>query len=146
MKKLAIGLMACWALVQAGAEELQWLTDLPKAQAKAKAESKLVLMDFTGSDWCPWCIKLNKEVFSKPEFIEYAKKNLVTVEVDFPRTKTQTAEQKKANQALQEKYKIEGYPTVVVLNSEGKKVGELGYQPGGPKAFIEELDKLKKKG
>lgn len=146
MKRIVIGLMACWALVQAGAEELQWMTDLPKAQAKAKAENKLVLMDFTGSDWCPWCIKLNKEVFSKPEFIEYAKKNLVTVEVDFPRTKTQTPEQKKANQALQEKYKIEGYPTVVVLNSEGKKVGELGYQPGGPKPFVEELDKLKKKG
>lgn len=136
--------MVCWALVQAGAEELQWMTDLPKAQEKAKAENKLVLMDFTGSDWCPWCIKLNKEVFSQPEFVAYAKKNLVPVEVDFPRNKQQSAEQKEANQKLQEKYKIEGYPTVIVLDSQGKKVGELGYEPGGPKAFIAQLEKLKK--
>lgn len=145
MKKIAVGLFACCALMQAGAEELQWLTDLPKAQQQAKTENKLVLMDFTGSDWCGWCIKLKNEVFSKPEFIEYAKKNLVPVEVDFPRTKKQAPELKKANQELQKKYSIQGYPTIVVLDGEGKKVGELGYQPGGPKAFIAELDKLKKK-
>jgi thioredoxin-related protein len=145
MKKIAVGLVACWALLQAGAAELQWMTDLPKAQAKAKAENKLVMIDFTGSDWCGWCIKLNKEVFSKPEFAEYANKNLVPVEIDFPRKKEQSADLKKANQELQKKYKVEGYPTVIVLNAEGKKVGELGYQPGGPKAFIEELEKLKKK-
>jgi len=144
MKKIAVGLIACWALLQAGAGELQWLTDLPKAQEKAKAEHKLVMLDFTGSDWCGWCIKLNKEVFSKPEFAEYAAKNLVPVEVDFPSKKQQTAEQKKANQALQKKYKIEGYPTIIVLDGEGKKIGELGYQPGGPKAFIEAVEKLKK--
>ena len=145
MKTMAIGALACWALLQASAGELTWLTDLAKAQAKAKSENKLVLMDFTGSDWCPWCIKLNKEVFSTTEFQEYAGKNLVAVEVDFPRTKAQTAELKKANKELQEKYKIEGYPTVIVLNSDGKKIGELGYQPGGPKPFIAELEKLKEK-
>jgi thioredoxin-related protein len=145
MKKIAIGLLACWTMLQAGAAELNWLTDLPKAQAKAKSENKLVMLDFTGSDWCGWCIKLNKEVFSKPEFAEYADKNLVLVEVDFPRAKKQSAELKKANKALQDKYKVEGYPTIIVLNGEGKKVGELGYQPGGPKAFIAELDKLKNK-
>ena len=145
MKKIAIGLIAGLALLQAGAEDLNWMTDLPKAQAKAKTENKLVLMDFTGSDWCGWCIKLHKEVFSKPEFSEYAKKNLVLLEVDFPRSKEQSAELKRANQALQGKYKIEGYPTIIVLNGEGKKVGELGYMAGGPTAFIAELEKLKKK-
>jgi protein disulfide-isomerase len=143
MRKIAIGILACGALLQAAAAELDWMTDLPKAQAKAKSESKLVMLDFTGSDWCGWCIKLHKEVFSQPEFADYAKKNLVLVEVDFPRSKPQSAEQKKANAALQDKYKVEGYPTIVVLNGEGKKVGELGYQPGGPKAFIAELNKLK---
>jgi len=69
---------------------------------------------------------------------------LVLVEVDFPRAKKQSAELKKANQALQEKYKIEGYPTIIVLDSAGKKIGETGYVEGGPKAFIAELDKLKK--
>lgn len=145
MKRVAIGLIAGWALLQAGAAELPWTTDLPKAQAKAKTEHKLVMMDFTGSDWCGWCMKLNKEVFSKPEFVEYANKNLVPVEIDFPRRKEQSAELKKANQALQRKYGIEGYPTIIVLNGDGKKVGELGYQPGGPKAFIAALEKLKTK-
>jgi thioredoxin-related protein len=144
MKKIAISILVCGALLQAAAAELNWLTDLPKAQAQAKTEKKLVMLDFTGSDWCGWCIKLHKEVFSQPEFADYAKKNLVLVEVDFPRSKPQSAELKKANAALQDKYKVEGYPTIIVLNGEGKKVGELGYQPGGPKAFIAELDKLKK--
>ena len=141
MKKLALGLVAALVLFKAGAEELQWMTDLPKAQAKAKAENKLVMLDFTGSDWCGWCIKLNKEVFSKPEFSEYSKKNLVLVEVDFPRQKQQSAEQKKANQELQKKYNIEGYPTIIVLDGNGKKVAETGYVAGGPKAFLADLDK-----
>lgn len=144
MKKFAIGLAAVCMLLQIRAEDLQWMTDLPKAQAQAKSEKKLVMLDFTGSDWCGWCIKLHNEVFSKPEFSEYAKKNLVLVEVDFPQRKQQSAQLKKANTALQEKYKIEGYPTIIVLDGEGKQVGQLGYQPGGPKAFIAELDKLKK--
>ena len=139
-----MALIAGLALASASAAELPWLTDLPKAQAQAKQDKKLVMLDFTGSDWCGWCIKLNKEVFSTPEFAEYAKKNVVLVEVDFPRAKKQSDEQKKANEALQQKYKIEGYPTIIVLNSEGKQVGQLGYMPGGPKAFIAELDKLKK--
>lgn len=121
-----------------------WETDYAKAQAQAKAENKLLLLDFTGSDWCGWCIKLNKEVFSQPKFKEYAAKNLVLVEVDFPNNKPQSAELKKQNNELQNKYKIEGYPTIVVLNGDGKKVGELGYTPGGPDAFLAELNKIKK--
>jgi thioredoxin-related protein len=145
MKRLVFALLASFAAVQLQAAELNWMTDLPKAQAQAKKENKLVMLDFTGSDWCGWCIKLNKEVFSKPEFAAYAKTNLVLVEVDFPRSKTQSAALKKANEALGEKYGIEGYPTIIVLNGEGKKVGKLGYMPGGPKAFTAELDKLKSK-
>ena len=144
MKKILVSLCAGLALMKAGAEELQWLTDVPKAVEKAKAENKLVMLDFTGSDWCGWCIKLHKEVFSQSEFADYAKKNLVLVEVDFPRRKEQSAELKKANQALQEKYKIEGYPTLILLNKDGKQVGQLRYMPGGPKPFVTELDKVKK--
>ena len=145
MKKNAIGLIAGLALLQAGADELQWKTDLPKAQAQAKQENKLVMLDFTGSDWCGWCIKLNREVFSKAEFAKFAKENLVLVEVDFPRTKKQTEEQKRANAALAEKYKIQGYPTIVVLNGDGKKLGDLGYMPSA-KDFIAKLADLKKQG
>src|SRR5882757_7852900 len=122
-----------------------WGDNYEKAAAQAKAEKKLLLLDFTGSDWCGWCIKLNKEVFSQAEFKEYAEKNLVLLEVDFPQTKPQAANVKAQNARLQTKYKIEGYPTIVVLNPEGKKVGELGYQPGGPAAFTAKLDALKGK-
>ena len=144
MKEFAVGLVAALALFRAGAEDLQWLTDVPKAQAKAKAEKKMVMLDFTGSDWCGWCIKLNREVFSKPEFAKYAKDNLILVEVDFPRQKKQTEEQKKANQALQQKYQIQGYPTIIVLDGEGKQSGQTGYKPS-PQEFIGDLEKMKKK-
>jgi protein disulfide-isomerase len=144
MKILAAALLAVWALIPAGAAEVKWSTDVPAAVTKAKAEKKLVMLDFTGSDWCGWCIKLNKEIFSQPEFVEYAQKNIVAVELDFPRKKEQTAELKKANKELQKKYEIKGYPTIVVLNGEGKEIGRLGYMEGGPKAFIKELEKLKK--
>src|SRR6478672_10698476 len=124
MKRLVVGLIAAATLFRAGAEELQWLTDLPKAEAQAKAEKKMVMLDFTGSDWCGWCIKLNKEVFSQPDFAKYAKDNLVLVEVDFPHEKKQTEEVKKANQVLLEKYKVDSFPTIIVLNSDGEKIGE----------------------
>jgi thioredoxin-related protein len=138
--------LALCALLQAGAAEVNWLTDLPKAQAQAKKENKQVLMDFTGSDWCGWCIKFNKEVLSTPEFAAYAAKNLVLLEVDFPRRKEQSAELKKANKGLGSKYKVGGYPTFVVLDKDGKEVGrQEGYAPGGPKAFIAKLDGFKAK-
>ena len=147
MKKIAVGLIACWALLQAGAEEAQWLTDLPKAQAQAKKENKLVLMDFNGSDWCPPCKALRKTVFSAPDFAAYAKKSLVLVDVDFPRHTTQPAELKKTNQALSEKFTIEVFPTVIVLDGEGKQLKKIaGYDGKSAKEFIAELDKIKKNG
>ena len=145
MRRIVIGLLAALALVQAGAAELEWLTDLPQAQAKAKTEKKMVLLDFTGSDWCIWCVRLKEEIFSKPEFTEYVKKNLVLVEVDFPRKKQMSEQQKKANRALADEYGVKGYPTLIVLDGDGKKAGELGYMRGGPKPFIAELEKLKSK-
>ena len=146
MKKLILGLLTGWMALQAGLAEVQWITDLPSAQKKAKEEKKLVLMDFTGSDWCGWCIKLNKEVFSTKEFADYAKDNLVLVELDFPNKKQQSAELKKANQALKEKYGANGFPTIVILNSEGKQVWkQVGYMPGGPTAWIAKLNEAKKK-
>jgi thioredoxin-related protein len=146
MKKIVIGLLASIALAQAWAGESEWLTDFAKAQAQAKAEKKMVLMDFTGSDWCGWCIKFKKETLDTQAFKDYAAKNLVLLEVDFPRSKSQSAELKKANAALAKKYGIDGYPTFVVLNSEGKEVGrQEGYEPGGPSAFIAKLEGFKKK-
>jgi thioredoxin-related protein len=124
--------------------ELNWLTDYDAAKSKAKSDNKLVLLDFTGSDWCGWCKRLNAEVFSKPEFQDYATKNLVLVELDFPRYKQQSDGVKKQNQHLASEFQIEGFPTVIVLNAAGEKVGELGYMQGGAEAFIAALEKLRK--
>jgi protein disulfide-isomerase len=121
-----------------------WLTNYAEAQQEAKSQHKLLLMDFTGSDWCGWCIMLDKEVFSKPEFKEYASKNLVLFEADFPRRKEIPEETMAQNQRLAQKYQIQGFPTIVVLDSSGKELAQLGYVRGGPAAFIAQLEKLPK--
>ena len=145
MKKILITMLAATVFWQVNAAESTWLTDLPKAEAQAKAENKIVLMDFTGSDWCGWCIKFKKEVLDTPEFQEYAAKNVVLVEVDFPNKKEQSADLKKANKALEKQYKVNGFPTLVVLDKNGKEIGrQVGYAKGGPKAFIEKLEGFKK--
>src|SRR5436309_1639194 len=92
-----------------------WTEDLSKAQEKAKTEKKLVLLDFTGSDWCGWCMKLDEEVFSTPKFQEYAGKHIVLVQVDFPHTKQLSPEVKAQNDKLAKEHKIQGYPTIIVL-------------------------------
>jgi protein disulfide-isomerase len=125
--------------------EETWQTDVKTAQEQAKSSNKLVFLDFTGSDWCGYCIRLNKDILSQPEFKEYANKNLVLVEVDFPRSKPQSPDLRKQNQLLAMQYHIEGFPTIVVLNGSGKKVWQFeGYFPGGPDAFIAELEKARK--
>ena len=125
--------------------EEAWLTDYKKAQDEAKANHKLLLLNFTGSDWCGWCIKLDKDVFSKPEFKQYASKNLVLLTIDFPRVKQQPAEVKRQNQGLASQYQVSGFPTIVVLNGDGRKVWEYpGYFPDGASAFIAELEKARK--
>ncbi|MBE0543125.1 MAG: thioredoxin family protein [Verrucomicrobia bacterium] len=145
MKRIAIALLSTLALLQVSAAEGEWLTDLAKAKQKAKAESKMILMDFTGSDWCPPCKALHKNVLSSKEFTEYAKKNLVLVEVDFPRSKAQSAELKKANKALATQFGIKAYPTIVVLDSNGKELSKKsGYGGEKPGAFIAGIQALKK--
>jgi len=124
--------------------ESSWVTDYKKAQEDAKAGKKLMLLEFTGSDWCGWCMKLDKEVFSTPEFQNYASKNLILVKLDFPRRRPQTEALKKQNEQLAQKYGIQGFPTIIVLNGQGEKVGELGYMEGGPSPFLAKLETLPK--
>jgi protein disulfide-isomerase len=103
------------------------------------------LLDFTGSDWCVWCIKFDNDVLSKPAFAAYAKTNLLMVMLDFPQAKKQSEALKKTNQELQGKFKVDGFPTYVALNSDGKEIGrQVGYLDGGPEAFIAELEKFRK--
>ncbi len=122
-----------------------WQTDYKKAQEEAKTNKKLLLVDFTGSDWCGYCIRLDREILSKSQLKDYANKNLVLLEVDFPRAKQQSRTLKEQNQRLAEEYQIEGFPTILVLNGEGSKVWRYdGYFPDGPDAFIAALEKLRK--
>jgi thioredoxin-related protein len=129
-------LLAAAPALRAG---LEWTTDYKAALTRAEAEGKGVFLNFTGSDWCGWCFKLKAEVFDKPEFEAFAKANLVLVEVDFPRRKAQSDELKKQNQSLQALHRIQGYPTLVLLNGKGQQIGNYGYMPGGPGALIGQI-------
>ncbi|NNJ71089.1 MAG: thioredoxin family protein [Kiritimatiellales bacterium] len=120
-----------------------WETDFDKAKAKAKAENKHILIDFSGSDWCGWCIKLDKEVFQKQDFKDYAKEKLVLMLADFPRDKSgQSKALQKQNESLSKEFNVRGFPTVFILGPDGKTVGKTGYQAGGPKAYVEHIKKI----
>ena len=122
-----------------------WQTDFSAALSQAAKENKPVLLDFTGSDWCTWCIKLDKETFSQAAFKEYAAKNLVLVELDFPNNKMQSEAVIQQNQSLQQKYGVEGFPTLILLDPKGKEIGrKVGYVPGGPKGFIDWIQSAEK--
>ena len=120
-------------------DNLNWEENLETALQKAKAENKAVLVNFTGSDWCQWCIKLSDEVFSKSEFEDYAEDNLILVRLDFPRSIEQSAQTKAYNNQLAQRYGVQGFPTVLLFNSQGKMVLQTGYQPGGPVSYVEHL-------
>ena len=117
-----------------------WMTDFQAAQQLAEKENKILLVDFSGSDWCGWCIKLDKEVFSQDAFKKYAEKNLVLVLIDFPRNKWQTPAQKEANNALAKKYGVRGFPTVLLLKPDGSVIVKTGYRRGGARAYVKFLE------
>jgi thioredoxin-related protein len=120
-----------------------WQTDYDQALATAKQTNKYVLLDFTGSDWCGPCIQMRKAIFSKPAFMEYARKNLILVEVDFPVHKQLPENRVKQNDHLKHQYEVDrsGYPTVVLLGPNGKILGRLegygGERPAEMIAWIE---------
>ena len=120
----------------------EWETDFEKASKDAAKSGSYLLLDFSGSDWCGWCVRLEKEVFSKPEFKEFAKKNLVCVLLDFPRSKAQSKELKEQNTGLARKFEIRGYPTVLILAPDGSLVARTGYQQGGPAKYVQHLKGL----
>jgi len=120
-------------------DSLDWKTNLEDAVQIAKEENKAVLINFTGSDWCKWCFKLNDEVFSQAEFEKYAQENLVLVKLDFPRSIPQTNETKYYNQSLAQKYGIQGFPTILILDSTGKLLAKTGYQQGGAVNYVNHI-------
>jgi protein disulfide-isomerase len=120
----------------------EWLTDYETALKKAKDLNRPILLDFTGSDWCGGCIKLKKEVFDTPEFKKYASENLILVELDFPMRKPQPPALKSQNRKLQAQFSIQGYPTIVLLDTTGKEIGRTGYRPGGGASYVKHLQEL----
>lgn len=138
MKKISILLLSIFLLLSCADDKI-WHTNLEKAIEVAEKENKPILLQFSGSDWCKWCIKLNEEVMFKKEFLDYAKENIILVNLDFPRSIQQTVEIKAYNRALANKYGIKGYPTVLLLDKSGNVVKQTGYQPGGPAAYIQHI-------
>lgn len=119
-------------------EKTAWLTNYPAALELAAKEKRPVLVDFTGSDWCGWCIRLDKETFSQAAFLKFAEKNLVLLKIDLPQSKPQSAEEKAQNEELVKKFNVEGFPTIVLLGADGKEIARQGgYLPGGPAAMID---------
>lgn len=115
-----------------------WQTNYKAALEQSAKESRPVLINFTGSDWCGWCIKMQKDTFSQQAFKDFAEKNLILLELDFPKGKPQSADLQAQNDELQKKYGVRGFPTLVLLNSKGKEVARNpGYLAGGPSALIE---------
>lgn len=120
-----------------------WSDDLDKALEKAKAEKKSVLVEFTGSDWCPPCIAMRKNVFSKKEFVDAASKKFILVELDFPKGNEALS---KKNEPMAQKYKIEGFPTVILLDSTGKEFTRFfASEHPSVEAFLKHLDQALEK-
>ncbi len=127
------------------AQSAQWTTDYSKALAQAKTENKVVLLDFTGSDWCGWCMKMKADTLDQPQFKHYAAKNLVLVELDFPHQKTLPEPLKQQNHELAKQFQVHGYPCFVLVDATGKELGRQGgYLEGGPAAFIAKLNTFHK--
>jgi thioredoxin-related protein len=152
MKKILITLLLVIGSYAVEAQELVWNNNLNKAMEISKKTKKPLLLFFTGSDWCGWCIRLQTEVFKKPEFVTWAKDNVVLVELDFPRRTALSAELTAQNNELQQFFAVQGYPTVWFVNAtsvDGKvnfdKLGSTGYLAGGPSAWLDVANGIIKK-
>ena len=141
---VAAAIMAGACALQAGEGSPGWITDFEAAKKQATELKRPILADFSGSDWCGWCIRLDKEVFSQKAFQAYAATNLVLFLADFPARKPQPETLAAQNKKLAEQYRIEGYPTVLLLDASGKELARTGYQRGGAEAYVEHVKGLLK--
>jgi thioredoxin-related protein len=149
MKKILITALLVIGSMAVEAQELTWETNLEKASQVSLKTKKPLLLFFTGSDWCGWCIRLQNEVLKKPEFAAWAKENVVLVELDFPRRTPQLPEIQKQNMELQQIFEVRGYPTIWLANptkKDGKtnleKLGSTGYVAGGPEKWLETANQI----
>lgn len=142
--KLKLVVILIFFQIALSAQELTWHTDINKAIELSLKENKTLFLFFTGSDWCGWCIRLQNEVFKKPEFVQWAQKNVILVELDYPKRKKLEAQLTQQNLELQNMFGVRGYPTVWFANPEKKKdksinlqqLGKTGYVAGGPDKWL----------
>jgi protein disulfide-isomerase len=149
MKKTLILLFFVLGSMAVQAQEQVWYSDMQKAVEASKKTNKPLMLFFTGSDWCGWCMRLQKEVFKTPEFTQWAKDNVILVELDFPRRSPQQPEIQQQNQQLAQFFQITGYPTVWFVNASKKdkqisfdQLGKTGYVAGGPAAWLDGANKI----
>jgi protein disulfide-isomerase len=150
MKKMMIALFLVMGAMTIQAQDLVWYNDVSKAMEVSKKSKKPLMLFFTGSDWCGWCIRLQKEVFKTPEFTKWAKDNVVLVELDFPRRTPQQPEIQQQNMQLQQTFGVRGYPTVWFVNATTnkekqvnfEKLGTTGYVAGGPAKWLEGANQI----
>jgi protein disulfide-isomerase len=150
MKKILIALFLVVGSMTMQAQDLVWHNDVNKAMEVSKKSKKPLMLFFTGSDWCGWCMRLQKEVFKTPEFTKWAKDNVVLVELDFPRRSPQQPEIQQQNAQLQQTFQVQGYPTVWFVNATTnkekqvnfEKLGSTGYVAGGPNAWLDGANKI----
>ncbi|MBP4139123.1 thioredoxin family protein [Flavobacterium geliluteum] len=143
MKKIFLITLFFVGAFVAQAQELKWHTDVKEAVAISNKEKKPLLLFFTGSDWCGWCIRLQNEVLKTPEFSKWASENVILVELDYPRRTAQTPEIKNQNAELQQAFGIQGFPTIYFTSAESKEgkvnfkgLGQTGYVSGGAAAWL----------
>lgn len=121
-----------------------WLTDFEQARQTAQGKKLPILAAFVGSDWCPWCEKLEEKIFSQRIFMDYAQSHFILFQADFPRHKAQPLPLKNQNEALSKTYAVSRFPTVLIIEPQGKETARTGFRYGGATAYIEYLKGLLK--
>lgn len=152
MKNKLFLVLAFFSFFFVNAQDLVWYTDVQKAIELSNKSKKPLMFFFTGSDWCGWCIKLQKEVFAKQEFKKWAYENVILLEIDFPRRSIQEDQLRNQNYQLQQAFQIRGYPTIwftTAENNNGKinfnPFGSTGYVAGGADKWLEVAADILKK-
>lgn len=144
MLRIVILLLLSCGFISAdsASNKVNWMTNFQEATTLSKADNKPIVLLFTGSDWCVWCIKAEKEIFDTPEFIKAAGDKFIFVKADFPLNVDLPIDTVVQNEKLKNQYGVKGFPTIVIINPEGKALGTVGYSEGGGAKFAAMLLKL----
>jgi len=140
---LSIIFISCTLKEESGelidSSKITWITSVEKAQEIAAENNQVIFAFFTGKEWCGWCKKLDREVLTKEAFINYANENLVMLELDFPRGRRDLPQ---SQIDLSRKFKVEGYPTVILMDADANFINRTGYQGMNPEAYIKHIERL----